>query len=346
MFGLLMRILKPTSGRIYIDGIPLSDISEDSLRSVITAVPQMPTLFRGTIGENIGIARPEALEAEIEAAARAAALADTIRALPDGFRTQVGDGGSKLSGGQRQRVAIARAFLREAPILLLDEATSALDAKSQALVDDSIAALRGHRTVLESTHRVARFENFDRILVFDKGKLVQNGSHSELLAQGGIYGELWSRVQGLQLDENGMSVGITLGGLRSFSFFAHCSDATLAGLAEAFLPERVAENRNVFCEGDPGQRFYIIVRGNVAIMRNQPDGTQRRIATLREGEFFGELALVKDVARTATVQTLTECQFLTLHRAQFLALLESEPQVKSMVMKEIERRAGPQAARA
>jgi len=333
-----MRIRQPTAGRILLDGQTLSTLSEASLRSVITSVPQTPSLFRGTIRQNIEIACTGISDERMEAAARAAAIHDAICDMPQAYDTQVGDGGGNLSGGQRQRVAIARAFARDARVLLLDEATSALDSKSQGLVNRSIAALRGRSTVLEVTHRVIELDHFDQILVFDKGKLVQSGTHTQLLAGDGLYRELHARLQGLEWDEKADTFGITPNGLRQFSFFASCSDVTLGKLAESFLPERLTENRVVFQEGDPGERFYIIVRGTVEILQNQPGQKSRRIATLRDGEYFGEMALVRDVPRSATVRTLTDCQFLSLHRSSFLSLLEDEPHVKSTVMLEIERR--------
>ena len=338
VLSLLMRIRQPTAGRILLDGQTLSTLSEASLRSVITSVPQTPSLFRGTIRQNIEIACTGISDERMEAAARAAAIHDAICDMPQAYDTQVGDGGGNLSGGQRQRVAIARAFARDARVLLLDEATSALDSKSQGLVNRSIAALRGRSTVLEVTHRVIELDHFDQILVFDKGKLVQSGTHTQLLAGDGLYRELHARLQGLEWDEKADTFGITPNGLRQFSFFASCSDVTLGKLAESFLPERLTENRVVFQEGDPGERFYIIVRGTVEILQNQPGQKSRRIATLRDGEYFGEMALVRDVPRSATVRTLTDCQFLSLHRSSFLSLLEDEPHVKSTVMLEIERR--------
>lgn len=340
VLSLLMRIRQPSAGRILIDEEDMSDISEASLRNVMTAVPQMPLLLRGTVRDNIEIARAGASSTEIEAAARAAAIHDVICAMPQGYDSPVGDGGSALSGGQRQRIALARAFLRKAPIILLDEATSALDPKSQRLVNRAIAKLHGTTTVMEVTHKVVELEHFDQILVFDQGKLVQRGTHASLIAEPGLYAELHARQHGFEWDEEEDTAGITVNGLRQLSFFAACSDERLSKLAASFLPERQAENRVLFHRGDPGERFYIIVQGSVEILRDQPGSPSERIAVLRGGDFFGEMALVRNVPRGATVRTLTDCQFITLHRVPFLALLNDEPQVKLSVMQEIERRAG------
>lgn len=191
VLALLTRLYEPQRGHILFDSTSLASAQEASLREVITGVPQAPILFQGSIRENLAIARPAASDVEIEAAARAAAIHDLISDLPDGYATQVGEAGGALSGGQQQRIAIARAFLRDAPILALDEATSALDSVSEAQVNRSIAALAGRRTVFVVTHRLASIAEFDRIFVFDKGRLVQSGRHADLLAANGLYATLW-----------------------------------------------------------------------------------------------------------------------------------------------------------
>ena len=221
--SLLTRLYQPVSGSILIDDALLQNATEDSLRAVITAVPQTPTLFRGTIRDNIAIANPAASDAEIAAAAEAAGLAETIAGLAEGYATQVGDGGNRLSGGQRQRVAIARAFLRGAPIILFDEATSALDSGSEAIVNRSIAALRGRHTVLTVTHRTTGLGDFDDILVFDRGRLVERGRHADLVALGGVYYQLWARVEGVGQEHEGVGPIITADRLARFDFFSDCS---------------------------------------------------------------------------------------------------------------------------
>jgi len=161
------------------------------LRAAIGVVTQEATLFDETIADNISLGRPGASEAEIEQAARDAAAHDFIREMPQGYQTRVGEGGLKLSGGQRQRIAIARAMLRNAPILLLDEATSALDAESERQVQDALARLTLGRTTIVIAHRLSTVRDADQIFVLDKGRVVESGKHDALLAQGGLYAQLY-----------------------------------------------------------------------------------------------------------------------------------------------------------
>jgi subfamily B ATP-binding cassette protein MsbA len=191
IFNLIMRFWSPQAGRVIIDGQSLSDISAASLYDYISLVGQDVFLFEGTIAENILRGRPGASEEEMVEAARKAAAHDFISALPEGYATIVGEFGGKLSGGQRQRIAIARAFLKDAPILLLDEPTSALDAESDASIQDALARLMSGRTTLIIAHRLATVANANSIYVLDNGRVVEQGTHKELLAKNGVYSRLY-----------------------------------------------------------------------------------------------------------------------------------------------------------
>ena len=173
--------------RITLDGTDLREFTKKDLRDHIAVVPQMPSLFVGTIAENIRIGRLDASEAEVIEAARKAHADEFIRTLPDGYQTQVGERGDQLSGGQRQRIAIARAFLRDAPILILDEATSALDSESEAMVQQALAELVKGRTTFIIAHRFSTITIADRILVFQAGRIVADGTHEQLRESNAIY---------------------------------------------------------------------------------------------------------------------------------------------------------------
>ncbi|HXS06643.1 MAG TPA: ABC transporter ATP-binding protein [Rhizomicrobium sp.] len=191
IFNLLLRFYERGSGLIAIDGADIHGVTLKSLRAAIGVVTQEAMLFDESIADNIALGRPGATVAEIEQAARDAAAHDFISEMPQGYQTRVGEGGLKLSGGQRQRIAIARAMLRNAPILLLDEATSALDAESERQVQDALARLTAGRTTIVIAHRLSTVRDADHIFVLDKGRVVQAGRHDALLAQGGLYAQLY-----------------------------------------------------------------------------------------------------------------------------------------------------------
>jgi len=193
---LLLRQMDLQGGRITVGGQDIRDLRQADLRSLIAYVPQDPAMFHRTLRDNIAFSRPQASEAEIREAAAAAHVLDFIETLPAGFETLVGERGVKLSGGQRQRIAIARAILRDAPILLLDEATSALDSESEALIQDALWRLMAGRTALVVAHRLSTVAGMDRLVVIDEGRVVEAGTHAELLDLDGVYAELWGRQSG------------------------------------------------------------------------------------------------------------------------------------------------------
>jgi ATP-binding cassette subfamily C protein CydCD len=198
--NLLLRFWDPGIGRILLDGVDLREFELDHLRARISLVSQDTYLFNDTLRANVALARPEADEASIHRAFEQAALADFVASLPEGLDTMVGERGVQLSGGQRQRVAIARAFLKNAPTLILDEATSHLDAVSEAQVRGALDALMRDRTTIVIAHRLSTVRNADLLAVLDSGRLVETGSHSELLARSGLYARLIRRqISGARL---------------------------------------------------------------------------------------------------------------------------------------------------
>lgn len=198
---LLLRFADVTGGGIFIGDQDIRDVTQESLRQAIAYVPQEPMLFHRSLRDNIAYGRPDATDAEIRKAAKQANALDFIEQLPEGLDTMVGERGVKLSGGQRQRIAIARAILKDAPILILDEATSALDSESEKLIQDALEKLMKNRTSIVIAHRLSTIAKLDRIIVLGNGKILEDGTHAELLNHTGTYAKLWSHQSGGFIEE-------------------------------------------------------------------------------------------------------------------------------------------------
>jgi len=192
---ILYRFYDVSGGRVTIDGQDIAHVTQASLRNAIGIVPQDSVLFNDTIGYNIGYGRDGATQADIEAAAKGAAIHDFIISLPEGYGTKVGERGLKLSGGEKQRVAIARTLLKNPPVLILDEATSALDSRTEAEIQDTLERVAERRTTIMIAHRLSTVVRADEIVVLEAGRVAERGTHESLLARGGLYAEMWSRQQ-------------------------------------------------------------------------------------------------------------------------------------------------------
>jgi ATP-binding cassette subfamily B protein len=298
-------------------------VTQESLRAQIGVVFQESFLFDTTIRENIRLGRPAATDAEVEAAARSAELDEFVSSLPQGYETMVGERGGRLSGGQRQRIAIARAIIRDPSILILDEATSALDPATEAALNATLARLAVGRTTVAVTHRLAAARDADVLVVLDHGRIVETGTHDELLAARGLYRELWDRQSGFVLRDDGDTARVTPERLGRVPILAGLDEQLLRDAAELFTTEHIPAGRVVVVEGDPGDDFYLVVRGRLAVTHG---GT--KVAVLEDGDYFGEIALLRRVPRTATVTSEVPSVLLSLAHEHFDALLERAPGVR------------------
>jgi ATP-binding cassette subfamily B protein len=338
VLSLVMRFYDAQQGKISFDGRDVRSGTLASLRAQMGVVFQETFLFNASIRENIRLGRAGATDAEIEAAARAAEIHDLVMSLPRGYDTPVGERGGRLSGGQRQRVAIARALVRDPAVLVLDEATSALDPGTEASINATLEKASAGRTVLSVTHRLASVTRADRIFVLDRGALREHGTHVELLRKGGLYKELWDKQSGFTLSEDGWQAYVEPAKLRAIPLLRPLGDEALTAIAGRLVTEIHPAGRSLFEAGDPGDRFFLLVRGAVDVLVPGPAGGQRRLGSLRDGDHFGEMALLRDAPRNATVRTTAPCLLLTLRREPFLKLVAGSPEIAAMIDGVISRR--------
>jgi ATP-binding cassette subfamily B protein len=336
VINLLARFYDVGAGSVALDDVDVREATVSSVRRQLGIVFQDSPLFNATVRENILVGQLQATEEDMTAAASTAGIHDFISGLPRGYDTVLGPDGLLMSSGQRQRIAIARAVIGNPAVLVLDEATSALDPEGEAAIQATLRRIAKGRTVLSVTHRLAQVMDADHILVLEKGRLIEQGRHEELLAQAGLYAKLWEKQAGFFVSRDLERVTIDPARLRAVPLLAGLDDPARAAVAALFVSERHPSGRIVFEQGDPGDRFYIIVRGSVSVSAGAGE-----IAVLEDGDYFGEIALLEQNVRSATVRTRSDALFLTLTRAQFLALLEREPGLRRALEKEArERRSG------
>lgn len=333
---LLVRLHDPQAGTVTYDGIDLREAEEASFRQHTSIVLQNTALFDATIRDNIRSGRLDATDAEIEQAARAAKLHDVIVTMPEGYDTRVGLQGALLSGGQRQRVAIARALLRQSKLLFLDEASAALDAATEMAINETLDEVTRGWTVVSVTHRLRHITHYDRILVMENGQLAEQGTHAELLARGGAYAALWNKQSGFSLQNGEATVAPQR--LRAIPFLSGCSAEVLDMLSSALVSERFHAGQMIFAEGDPGRKFYIIARGRVESYIHWGEGQETVLNTMDDGDWFGELALIRPVPRTWCARTTADTICLTLDRNRFLTLLDQDQTLKDLVEKTAQER--------
>jgi len=334
VLNLLLRFYDPTNGAVLINGMDLRDASLDSLRSQSAVVFQDNYLFNMSVRENIRLGRPGATDAEVEEAAKNAEIHDFICTLPAGYDTLAGERGSRFSGGQRQRLAIARAILRNPALLILDEATSSLDPLTEAAVHATFERIGTGRTMISVTHRLNSVTSADWIFVMHQGQIAEQGRHDDLVQAGGFYSSMWRRQSGVHFSAEGGSAEVDPAWLEEMPLFKGVEPSILSELTTRFVTAQIPEEREIVREGDPGQRFYILVRGKAEVIKGST-----RVAVLQDGDYFGEIALLSDQPRNATVRSMTPCVCLTLQRDQFEAMLSGSESLRERI-REVARARG------
>jgi ATP-binding cassette, subfamily B, bacterial len=330
--NLLMRSYDPQSGRILVDNQNIQNVSLASLRAQMGVVFQDTFLFNISLRENIRLGKMGASDAEIEEAARAAGVHDTIMKLPAGYNTLAGEQGKGLSGGQRQRIALARAIIRHPAILLLDEATSALDPETETQIYETLKELKRSCTIISVTHRLAPVADMDQIVVMDQGQVVEVGTHADLLRLGGLYYHLSTQQGGFTISPDGQTAEVTPSRLRGIPLFEALDDATLAQIATQFVTEWVDAGHTVIQEGEIGDKFYLIVRGKSSVTVTGPEGQPVSMRNLQDGDYFGEIALLEGGGRrTASVRTIIPSLFLTLKNKHFSNMVANYPAIRTAV---------------
>ncbi|MGB6105896.1 MAG: ATP-binding cassette domain-containing protein [Pusillimonas sp.] len=314
VINLLSRNYDAMSGSVRLNDTDIRDIDNQSLRSLMAVVNQDTTLFEGSIAYNIRIGRLDATDHEVEQAARAAEIHHFIASLPNGYDTNVGEGGKLLSGGQRQRVVIARALLRDPQILLLDEATSALDAEAEAAINSTLSKISADRTLFSVTHRLASCPDMDLICVFHDGRLVEHGRHHDLVRGGGVYAGMWEKQADISIANAGQDVDISVERLRKIPLFSSAPQSDLERVRSMLRVEEVDADTVLIKEGTTSGRFYIIARGSVESSVQLGDGTTLTMEVLEVGDFFGEFALLEGIPNPTTCRTRHPCLLLSLSR--------------------------------
>jgi ATP-binding cassette subfamily B protein len=336
MLRLLMRLQDPQKGSVLIDEVPIRSVSQSSLRSRLGVVLPENFIFNASVRENIRLSQPDASEEKLRDLAKALGIVESPTQLPRGLDTVVGENGFILSGEMRQRVALARALLRNPDVLLLDEIGAQLDPAEEIAIHKTLQAITGGRTVISATHRLSTASDSHLILVMNDTKIVEQGTHAELLALDGFYAGLWRKQSGFTFSEDGRLVEADPARLKLLPIFEKIPDEMLVEMAPYFVAETFPAGREIVARGDPGDRFYVIVRGVAEVWRaareSEADGAEEElVSTLDDGDCFGEMALLTDLPRAETVRTSTVCTCISLGRGQFDRVVDKSPELRQLI---------------
>lgn len=331
LLKLILRFYEPQSGKVLVSGEDLMTLDRQVLVSQFGVVLQSKGILNTTIYENIRVANPDATQEDIESAAKAAEIHDTIMGLPERYQTRVGENGQRLSDGQRQRIALARAIVRNPSVLILDEVTAALDPETEAHINATIKRLSTNRTVILVTHRLASAQFADQIIVLEDGAIFEKGTHHELLALRGGYHKMWKLQSGFEISNDGHHATVSGERLSAIPLFQDLDTQTLNLLANEFVSEHFDSGADLYKQGEIGERFFIIARGTVTVTARNSRNTSIRLADLQDGDYFGEVEMLNKGRRMTTVIAKTPTLLLTLHADKFEQVMQEMTSLRDVM---------------
>ncbi|MCP4040846.1 MAG: ATP-binding cassette domain-containing protein [Gammaproteobacteria bacterium] len=336
--NLLLGFHHQDEGGILFDGMPMESLNRDSVLAQFGVVFQDSILFNSSIRENILLGFPDADDQQLQEAARKAEIHDFIESLPDSYDTLVGESGDNLSGGQRQRLSLARALIRNPEVLILDEATSSLDQLTEDAINQTLKRLAQELTLITITHRLGPVADYDHIFVLEKGALAEHGNHQQLINHRGIYHQLWNKQHLFTINSESNLVEVEAKQLQAIQILKELDKTHLDQIAKYFVTETLQAGQIVFREGDEGTKFFVIVRGSVEVIKQIDTPEEKLLAVIQDGEYFGEIALIRSTPRIATVRTRSVCTLLSLTRNQFFHIVKESDEWQTILNKAAQER--------
>ena len=343
LLNVLLGLYAVEGGAVRIDGTDLADVDIEAARRNTGVAFQETFLFDSSLRENVTLGSAGYSDADVERAVTEAGLASVVDKLPGGVDAPIGATGLTLSTGESQRVGIARALLREPELLLLDEVASGLDPESESELLQVIEALRPGRTIVSVTHRLESVKTADLIVVMRDGRVVETSTFDELLGSSGEFSSMWTRQHGFDVSANGLSATIRSERLRAIPIFSSINDDVLGDLAAVFESRRVGDGEVVVSEGQLGDAFFVIARGQAEVVVGTGTPEERVVAVLEDGDFFGEMALLSSEPRNATVRSRGTSTLLELGQRRFAEMLATVPGARAVVEETAAARAAENA---
>jgi len=339
ILNVLLGLYRIESGDVSVDDVDLAGVDSDEIRRRIGVAFEDTHIFDASLLENITLGEASYSAEALERAIEDSGLTTVIDKVPGGLSCRIGPRGFALSAGESQRVGIARALLREPELLLLDEVATALDPESEADLTEAVEHIRQGRSIVSVTHRLGSVMGADRIVVIENGVVRESGTFDELLQASGVFSAMWAKQGGFDVSANGSTARVQPDRLRGVPLFADLDQETLSKVADAFDSQLLLAGDVVFREGERGDAFYVIARGVVEIVTDLGGSGESVITYLEDGDFFGEMALIWDQRRNASVRVRAATTLLRLDRQAFQDLMDAAPEAREIIRAAAEDRA-------